>query len=277
MCNKALREGQACCANPNRSCGDFAFAKDITRTFAQNLPGVGQAFANLAAIKGNTAKACQLSQLGAVVGPLGSLQINSCNKAIDGCRETCQTRLDKFKQDFKKCYNISEKESLSEVIRKASLETEGDDEADPRSGCQEQIKELAEAYKQSSLESRYSLKEDSDHEELVSCYGEIEKYSPGGNRMAQQGGMDPTQQLAVNMCYSQLGGSPPPAGPLAMPRSPVGGSVPLSVGGFTGLGTNVVKPPATTFNEGDSPLAGRDMGGEIDNPMGNQMKPHRSK
>ena len=232
----------------------------------------GKAFANLAAIKGNTAEACKLSQLGSVVGPLGSLQINSCNKAIDGCRETCQTRLDKFKQDFKKCYKISEKESLSEVIRKASLETEEDDESDPRSGCQEQIKELAEAYKQSSLESRYSLKEDSDHEELVSCYGEIEKYAPGGNRMAQQGGMDPTQQLAVNMCYSQLGGSPP-SGPPTMPRSPVGGSVPLSVGGFAGGGTTTVGPPATTFNEDDSPLAGRDMGDEIDNPMGNQMKP----
>ena len=89
--------------------------------------------------------------------------------------------------------------------------------------------------------------------------------------MAQQGGMDPTQQLAVNMCYSQLGGSPP-SGPPTMPRSPVGGSTPLSVGGFAG-GTTTVKPPATTFNEGDSPLAGRDMGDEIDNPMGNQMKP----
>ena len=274
MCNKALREGQACCANPNRSCGDFAFAKDISKTFAQNLPGVSQAFANLATIQGNAAKACQLSQLGAVVGPLGSLQLNSCNKAIDGCRETCQTRLDKFKQEFKKCYNISEKESLSEVIRKASLETEEeeDDDADPRSGCQNQIKELAEAYKQSSLESRYSLKEDSDHEELVSCYGEIEKHAPG-NRTAQQGGMDPTQQLAVNMCYSQLGGNPPPAGPPVMPGSPIRGSPPVSVGSFTGLGTNVVKPPASTYNEGDSPLAGMDIGDEIDGSKGMGIKP----
>ena len=274
MCNQALQEGQVCCANPNKSCGDLAFAKDITRTFAQNLPGVGQAFANLAAIKGNMAEACKLSQLGSVVGPLGNLQLNSCNKAIDGCRETCQSRLDKFKQDFKKCYNISEKESLSEVIRKASLEKEEEDEADPRSDCQEQIKKIAELYKQGSLESRYSLKEDSDHEELISCYGEIEQYAPGGNnRMARQGGMDPTQQLAVNMCYSQLGGSPPPSGPPTMPRNPVGGSAPLSVGGFAGGGTTTVRPPATTFNEGDSPLAGRDIGDEIDSPMGSRMKP----
>ena len=274
MCNQALQEGQVCCANPNKSCGDLAFAKDITRTFAQNLPGVGQAFANLAAIKGNMAEACKLSQLGAVVGPLGNLQLNSCNKAIDGCRETCQSRLDKFKQDFKKCYNISEKESLSEVIRKASLEREEEDEADPRSDCQEQIKKIAELYKQGSLESRYSLKEDSDHEELVSCYGEIEQYAPGGNnRMARQGGMDPTQQLAVNMCYSQLGGSSPPSGPPTMPRNPVGGSAPISVGGFAGGGTTTVRPPASTYNEGDSPLAGRDIGDEIDSPMGSRMKP----
>ena len=180
VCNKALMEGQACCANPNRSCGNFAFAKDISKAFAKNLRPLSQAFANLYTIKGNAVEACKLSQLGGVVAPLGNLQIDSCNKAIDGCRETCQTRLDKFKKDFKECYKIGEKESFREVIQRASRGS-SDEKSDPRAKCKDEIREIAEAYKENSLESRYSLSEDSDHEEWAACYNEIESQARGGH------------------------------------------------------------------------------------------------
>ena len=254
VCQKALREAQVCCSNPNRNCGDFAFAKDITRTFAQNLPALSQAYAKLQAVKGNTAEACKLSQLGPMMGSLGNLQTNSCNAAIKGCRETCQAKLDKFIQDFKTCYKVGQQENLREVIQKV---TQGiQDKYDPRFQCQENIKKLAEAYKQSSLENRYSLSEDSDHEEMVACHREVARYAPGGASArggARHGGMNPTEELAVNMCYNQLDGGNPYAGGGPQMTPP---STPVTVGGFAGGRGQGIKPPGSRFNEDGNPHAG---------------------
>ena len=92
LCGKALQEGQVCCSAPNKSCGDFAFAKDITNTFSQNLPSLIQTLAQIQAMKGNTAEACKLSNLSSIMGGLGGLHLDSCNQAIDGCRDTCDAQ-----------------------------------------------------------------------------------------------------------------------------------------------------------------------------------------
>ena len=44
-CRKVLQEGQACCSAPNKSCGNFTFAKEITSTFAKSVPGLLSSFA----------------------------------------------------------------------------------------------------------------------------------------------------------------------------------------------------------------------------------------
>ena len=258
VCRKALKEGQVCCSNPSKSCGSFSFAKDIAKTFSRNSPGLFQALGNLQTLKGNPAEACKLSQLGSVLGPLGNLQIDGCNKAIEGCGETCQARLDKFKQDVKSCYKIGEKESLEEILERAA--NANMESGDPKVKCQEQIAELGEAYKEITRESRYSLKEDSDYEELVSCKKEIAKYAPGQQRgYGGRSGMSPTEQMAVNMCYRQLN-------PTAMntnnqsldPSHLKGGNQGPGVGvtGFTGGKTNEgIKGPGDRGDDGHSNYA----------------------
>ena len=243
MCGKALQEGQVCCSAPNKSCGDFAFAKDITKAFAKNLPGLGQSFAQIAAMKGDTEEACKLSHLSGLMGGLSGLHLDSCNKAIDGCRDTCDAQLSKFKDAFKSCYKVSKKETVEAVLEKALTEEEETD--DPRHDCSDKLKEIAEAYKEITRDSEYALTEESDHEELVACYDEIAKYAPGQQQQSGSApqGLSPTAALAVNMCYNQTApGNPysaPPPGPVVPPeqapqRGPVSfaGSASNS-GGFT--------------------------------------------
>ena len=254
-CQKALKEGQVCCSNPSRNCGDFAFAKDIADTFRKNSPGLLQALGNLQRIKGNAAEACKLSQLGSVLGPLGNLQLDSCKKAEEGCRETCQSRLDQFKKEFKQCYGIGEEESIKEVMAKA--QSEDQDEEDPRYQCYEQLAELGEAYKQITRESQYSLKEDSDDKELVSCQGEILKYTPGQQAYNGGGGMNPTEQMAVNMCYQQLDPTAAVNPPVLPPTVPGGVGPTTGVSGFTGgRANNNTSLPPVPGDEGIGAYAG---------------------
>lgn len=224
-CNKALREGQVCCSNPNKSCGDFAFAKDITNAFSKSTPAIFKMFAQLRGIQGRAEDACKLSALGSVVTPLGNLQIDSCNQAIEGCKATCDSRIAKFKNDFKRCYKIQEGETIREIIKKAV--GEGFEEEDPKAPCKDEIAKVAEAYKELSIESSYNLSEESDHEEIVACRGEIGRYAPGA------GAMGPAEQLAVNMCYGEINQptaqAAPPPGPGNIPYTP-----PTGVAGFAG-------------------------------------------
>ena len=195
-CYKALREGQVCCSNPNKSCGDFAFAKEITSSFAKSTPAILQMFAQIRGIEGRQQEACKLSALAPVLTPLGNLQIDSCNQAIKGCKKTCNQRLTSFKNNFKKCFSVQKEESIKRIVRKAlneSFEAE-----DPKAHCRDLIAEVAEAYKQISIDNSYNLSEESDYEELVACKSEIGRYAPGMGR-----GMGPAEQLAVNMCYGQ--------------------------------------------------------------------------
>ena len=224
-CNKALREGQVCCSNPNKSCGDFAFAKDITNAFSKSTPAIFKMFAQLRGIQGRAEDACKLSALGSVVTPLGNLQIDSCNQAIEGCKATCDSRIAKFKNDFKRCYKIQEGETIREIIKKA-VEEEFE-EGDPKAPCKDEIAKVAEAYKELSIDSSYNLSEESDHEEIVACRGEIGRYAPGA------GAMGPAEQLAVNMCYGEINQptaqAAPPPGPGNIPYTP-----PTGVAGFAG-------------------------------------------
>ena len=211
-----------------------------------------QALGNLQTIKGNPAEACKLSQLGSVIGPLGNLQIDGCNKAIEGCGETCQARLDRFKQDVKSCYKIGEKESLERILKERPMHEM--DQGDPKVKCQEQIAELGEKYKEITRESRYSLKEDSDYEELVSCKKEIAKYAPGRGGYGGGGGMNPTEQMAVNMCYQQLEPTAMNANNQSLDPSHLsGGNQGPGVGvtGFTGGKTNEgIKGPGERGDDG---------------------------
>ena len=243
-CNKALREGQVCCSNPNKSCGDFAFAKEISKSFARSTPALLQTFAQLRGIQGRAEEACKLSALGSVVTPLGNLQIDSCNQAIEGCRETCDSRLAKFKNDFKKCYRIQQGETIRDIIKKAG---EGFEDEDPKKPCQEQIAEVAEAYKQLSIDNSYNLSEESDHAEVVACRGAIGRYAPGS------GGMGPAEQLAVNMCYGQINPTAQtvtPPGPGNIPYTP-----PTEVAGFAGTMPNKDFPALSPTPEEGEPRA----------------------
>ena len=114
-CRKVLQEGQVCCSNPNKKCGNFAFAKEITSTFAKSVPGLLSSFAQFRGIQGNAQAACKLSALGNVITPVGQLQINSCNKALEGCMETCDKRIKGFKAAFRSCFNIKKGE-IAKVV-----------------------------------------------------------------------------------------------------------------------------------------------------------------
>ena len=224
-CRKVLQEGQVCCSNPNKKCGNFAFAKEITSTFAKSVPGLLSSFAQFRGIQGNAQAACKLSALGNVITPVGQLQINSCNKALEGCMETCNKRIEGFKAAFRSCFNINKGE-ISKVVRKARDE-EWKEPAHPQYECREQIRKIAAAYKEITIEQKISLRDNSDHEDLIACRRGIERYAPSKGQ-----GMLPAQQLAVNMCYDnlrrqnpnippppRLPGTPPPSGP----RSPAAG------------------------------------------------------
>ena len=223
-CRKVLQEGQVCCSNPNKKCGNFAFAKEITSTFAKSVPGLLSSFAQFRGIQGNAQAACKLSALGNVITPVGQLQINSCNKALEGCMETCNKRIEGFKAAFRSCFNINKGE-IAKVVRKAKKEELP--ETDPHNACQDQIKDIAEAYEKITIEQKIRLRDSSDHEDLIACRRGIERHAPSKGQ-----GMLPAQQLAVNMCYDnlrrqnpnippppRLPGTPPPSGP----RSPAAG------------------------------------------------------
>ena len=267
LCGKALQEGQVCCASPNKSCGDFAFAKDITNTFAQNLPSLSQTLAQIQAMKGNTEEACKLSNLGNLVSSLGGLHLDSCNKAIDGCRDTCQAQIDQFKREVKSCYKIGTNESIEGVLEKAQAEEPDEDDSDkkdPRHKCFDQLTKLATAYKEISRDSQHALTEESNHKEIVSCYNEIAKYAPGQQNedSALQRGMNPTTALAVNICYEKTKSKNPyavaPAGPMALSeqnstRSPVS---------FTGSVSNQSNFQTSDLND-DIDAPGEDSGKDL--------------
>ena len=224
-CRKVLQEGQVCCSNPNKKCGNFAFAKEITSTFAKSVPGLLSSFAQFRGIQGNAQAACKLSALGNVITPVGQLQINSCNKALEGCMETCNKRIEGFKAAFRSCFNINKGE-IAKVVRKARDE-EWKEPDHPQYECRKQIRKIAAAYKEITIEQKISLRDNSDHEDLIACRRGIERHAPSKGQ-----GMLPAQQLAVNMCYDnlrrqnpnipsppRLPGTPPPSGP----RSPAAG------------------------------------------------------
>ena len=111
-------------------------------------------------------------------------------------------------------------------VRKARDE-EWKEPAHPQYECREQIRKIAAAYKEITIEQKISLRDNSDHEDLIACRRGIERHAPSKGQ-----GMLPAQQLAVNMCYDnlrrqnpnipsppRLPGTPPPSGP----RSPAAG------------------------------------------------------
>ena len=101
-----------------------------------------------------------------------------------------------LKITLKNALACKKEESIKRIVRKAlneSFEAE-----DPKAPCRDLIAEVAEAYKQISIDNSYNLSEESDYEELVACKSEIGRYAPGMGR-----GMGPAEQLAVNMCYGQ--------------------------------------------------------------------------
>ena len=252
-CRKVLQEGQACCSAPNKSCGNFTFAKEITSTFAKSVPGLLSSFAQFRGLQGNPQAACKLSALGNVIAPVGQLQIKSCNKALEGCRETCNKRIKGFKAAFRSCFNIKKGE-IAKVIRKARGDKAWEEPEDPHKECGDKIKEIAEAYKKITIEQKISLRDSSDHEDLIACRSGIERYAPSKGR-----GVLPAQQLAVNICYDKLRRQHPniPSPPRLPAASPPKGP-PLNAGNFAGSvpKTNIssysppeVKAPA---DDGDS-------------------------
>ena len=228
-CRKVLQEGQACCSAPNKSCGNFTFAKEITSTFAKSVPGLLSSFAQFRGLQGNPQAACKLSALGNVIAPVGQLQIKSCNKALEGCRETCNKRIKGFKAAFRSCFNIKKGE-IAKVIRKARGEKEWEEPEDPHETCKQQIADIAEAYKKITIEQKISLRDSSDHEDLIACRSGIERYAPSKGR-----GVLPAQQLAVNICYDKLRRQHPniPSPPRLPAASPPKGP-PLNAGNFAG-------------------------------------------
>ena len=225
-CRKVLQEGQACCSAPNKSCGNFTFAKEITSTFAKSVPGLLSSFAQFRGMQGNPQAACKLSALGNVIAPVGQLQIKSCNKALEGCRETCNKRIKGFKAAFRSCFNIN-KGDIAKVVRKVKG---GLESTDPHYHCKDEIEKIAEAYKKITIEQKISLRDSSDHEDLIACRSGIERYAPSKGR-----GVLPAQQLAVNICYDRLRRQHPniPSPPRLPAASPPKGP-PLNAGNFAG-------------------------------------------
>ena len=225
-CRKVLQEGQACCSAPNKSCGNFTFAKEITSTFAKSVPGLLSSFAQFRGLQGNPQAACKLSALGNVIAPVGQLQIKSCNQALEGCRETCNKRIKGFKAAFRSCFNIK-KGDIAKVVRKVKG---GLESTDPHYHCKDEIEKIAGAYKDITIEQKISLRDSSDHEDLIACRSGIERYAPSKGR-----GVLPAQQLAVNICYDRLRRQHPniPSPPRLPAASPPKGP-PLNAGNFAG-------------------------------------------
>ena len=225
-CRKVLQEGQACCSAPNKSCGNFTFAKEITSTFAKSVPGLLSSFAQFRGMQGNPQAACKLSALGNVIAPVGQLQIKSCNQALEGCRETCNKRIKGFKAAFRSCFNIK-KGDIAKVVRKVKG---GLESTDPHYHCKDEIEKIAGAYKDITIKQKISLRDSSNHEDLIACRSGIERYAPSKGR-----GVLPAQQLAVNICYDRLRRqhpnipSPPRLPAVSPPKGP-----PLNAGSFAG-------------------------------------------
>ena len=237
VCWKAAAQGAQCCINPDQCPTDGAF-RNIASQLQKAAPGLVQAFAGLEAMKGNYQKACEASLLANAAGPLAQLQTKTCGDSATTCEETCDKKVQDFKESFKQAVlggqpqgkKQEEKPLTIDGIVTAARAIHPDKEAIP--DTDEEVAKindcfLAVAY----LDKVFGEKEDDkksvklseklSHASLVDCDEEIFKYSGsssgGANPASSRGGMNPMAAAACRQGH--------PDGPLP-PRLPVVGPTP---------------------------------------------------
>ena len=241
-CWKAAAQGAQCCINPDQCPTDGAF-RNIADQLKKAAPGLVKAFAGLEAIKGNYQEACQANLLANAAGPLSQLQTKTCGDSATACEETCDKRVQEFKESFKQAVlggqpqgkKQEEKPPTIDEIVAAAEEIEGDNpllesDDDSDTDVTKEIKTCAQAVvylnnkfkKKTDDKKSIKLSEKLSHASLVDCTDEIFKHS-GGN---SSGGASPASGLgSMNPMAAQMCRQGHPDGPLP-PRLPVVGPTP---------------------------------------------------
>ena len=250
VCWKAATQGAQCCINPDQCPTDGAF-RNIASQLKKAAPDLVKAFAGLEAIKGNYQEACQANLMANAAGPLSQLQTKTCGDSATACEETCDKKVQEFKESFKQAVLGGQPQgkkqeekplTIDEIVDTAKriegpmeetlIATRSNDDSDTDTDTKitEDIKTCAQAvvYLNSKFREKtddkksIKLSEKLSHASLVDCDEEIFKYS-GGN---SSGGASPASGLgSMNPMAAQMCRQGHPDGPLP-PRLPVVGPTP---------------------------------------------------
>ena len=249
VCWKAATQGAQCCINPDQCPTDGAF-RNIASQLQKAAPGLVQAFAGLEAIKGNYQAACEANLMANAAGPLSQLQTKTCGDSATACEETCDKKVQEFKESFKQAVLGGQPQgkkqeekplTIDEIVDTATriegpmeetlIATRSSDDSDTDTDtkitedittCAQAVVYLNSKFKEKTEDKKtIKLSEKLSHASLVDCTEEVFKHaggsSGGANPASGLGGMNP---MAAQMCRQGH-----PDGPQS-PRLPVVGPTP---------------------------------------------------
>ena len=141
-------------------CSDFSQCRESwdegpTQDLANSLSGLSP----------EALSSCELSQLSPLLSVLSGVQDNFCVLGVKNCKEVCKTKLEEVKQSFRRCFSVPANTPIDEMVKKVSTSSA----PEGQEICYQELKKIADKYKEQSLEKTSLLREDLEAKDLVKC------------------------------------------------------------------------------------------------------------
>ena len=145
---------KSCCLNPLECQG--AYGKDLAQELRNDS-------LNTVQNSGENVLSCELNRLSALISSLSGIQSEVCNVGVEKCETECKNKLEEVKQVFRRCFFVPDSLFIYEILEKAKAPPSGQEE------CYQEMKELAEKYKERSLNKQSKLSEELKASDVIRC------------------------------------------------------------------------------------------------------------
>ena len=149
-CKITYENHKLCCIDPSQ-CPE-SWAKDISKNLVNNSD----------MLQADTLT-CELNKLSGFLSFLFDVQTETCDLAVDNCKIDCENKLLELERDFRDCFSIPQDDSIEEILEKASFPPLGQE------SCYQEIKDLAQKYKERSLNKTSLLRDRLESKDLIKC------------------------------------------------------------------------------------------------------------
>ena len=140
-CKITYENIKSCCIDPS-NCQE-SYGKELAKELREDsLSQVEESGGDLAS--------CQLNRLSQLISSLSGTQNKICELGVENCKIDCENKLEEFKQEFRRCFSVSDNYSIEEVLKKAKNPIKDQ-------SCYKEMKKIGEKYKKQSLNERLYL------------------------------------------------------------------------------------------------------------------------